>query len=82
MKNLWYLILANEQAHICTCIDKLTKIKIFGGFKLEIFCIWKANWEIKHKLSLYQEKLCPIVTVSFKLTHKEFKQPTSNIFNK
>lgn len=38
MKNLWYLILANEQAHICTCIDKLTKIKIFGGFKLEIFC--------------------------------------------
>lgn len=43
MKNLWYLILANEQAHICTCIDKLTKIKIFGGFKLEIFCILKAN---------------------------------------
>lgn len=59
-------------------LDKPTKIKTFWGFKLEIllYIVKKQTEKKEHKLSFYQ-KNCPSVTVSFKLTPKEFIQPTS-----
>lgn len=58
-------------------LDKPTKIKTFGGFKLEILLYLKSKLKNRTQAFILSEKLCPSVTVSFKLTPKEFIQPTS-----
>lgn len=59
-------------------LDKPTKIKTFGGFKLEILLyVVKKQTEKQNTSFHFIKKRCPSVTVSFKLTHKEFIQPTS-----
>lgn len=58
-------------------MDKPTKIRTFGGFKLDNFCIWKANLKLERKCSISHKTSVFNYIVSFKVSHREFKQPTS-----